>query len=136
MCLQANNLVFLTEEQVLEIHQECISSFGGMNGVRDRNLFLSALNQPKQTIGGEYLYGSIYKMAVAYLFFFAKNHAFLDGNKRVALKTCYIFLGLNCAALIMDNNEAEDLVLGCVEDRYDIEKLTEIIMENTAYYYA
>jgi len=109
-----------------------IKDFGGKGGVRDENLLLSSVGQPQQTFGGNYLYDTIFKMAACYLFSFAKNHAFFDGNKRVALKTCYHFLDLNRYETLLTNDEFCELVLGCVNDRYSIDEIAKIIEENVA----
>lgn len=121
----------MREEQVLAIHKKCIEQFGGKDGLRDKNLFLSALGQPAHTFDGEYLYDSIYKMAAVYLFSFAKDHAFFDGNKRVALQTCYLFLYFNNVDLLLSNDEFCDLILGCIEGKYDLNKIAGVIEKNS-----
>jgi death on curing protein len=59
------------------------------------NAFLSALNQPKATFGGQDLYPTVYDKAAAYLFFIAEAQAFLNGNKRVAIGVALDFLAMN-----------------------------------------
>jgi hypothetical protein len=73
---------FLDLEEVLEIHALELDEFGGIAGVRDRGLLESAVEQPRATAFGELLHADLFEMAAAYLFHIAKNHAFLDGNKR------------------------------------------------------
>lgn len=89
MCFQSNDIVFLTEEQVLKIHDLCLSEFGGKEGFANEHMFYSALYQPQTSFGGEYLYKTIYEMAAAYLISFSKGHCFMDGNKRTGLKNLF-----------------------------------------------
>lgn len=60
-------------------------------GIKDASLFMSALNEPRQTYGGKDLYPTILHKAAVYLRSFAFNHAFHNGNKRTALMAMIIF---------------------------------------------
>lgn len=83
---------FLSFEAVIAIHHDQISTFGGAHGLRDKKLLESALGQAQQT----YAYTkSIYEAAAQYCFSLAKNHAFVDGNKRTAADSMLTFLVLN-----------------------------------------
>ncbi|MEG4329587.1 Fic family protein, partial [Microcoleus sp. herbarium5] len=73
---------FLFLDEVLELHDDQISSFGGTPGVRDEGLLESALAQPQATFGGQFLHSTISEQAAAYLYHIAMNHPFIDGNKR------------------------------------------------------
>lgn len=86
---------FLSEQDILLIHTELIAEFGGAQGVRDPGLLASALAQPSATSGGTFLHRGLHEMAAAYLYHIARNHAFIDGNKRTALIACLTFLDLN-----------------------------------------
>lgn len=128
--MQNKNIIFLTEKQVIELHEEQIALFGGKPGIRDKNLFLSSLGEPQQTFDGKYLYASIYDMASAYLYSFAKNHAFFDGNKRIAFRTFAAFLRINKYDLLFTNDEAEKLILDCVNNNITKAEISKIIEEN------
>ncbi len=86
---------FITLAEVIEIHKNQISLYGGQEGIRDINLLSSALALPKSTFDGEYLHKNIYEMAAAYAYHICPNHPFIDGNKRVALVTALVFLEFN-----------------------------------------
>ena len=86
---------FLSLAEVLEIHQDQVSRYGGTLGIRDIELLKSAIGMPMATYGGEFLHTDIYEMAAAYLFHLVKNHPFLDGNKRVGAVAALVFLALN-----------------------------------------
>ncbi|MDQ7012628.1 MAG: Fic family protein [Planctomycetota bacterium] len=62
-----------------------VAQYGGDPGLRDRGLLESALAQPRQAFGGEFAHTYPFGMAAAYAFHIAKNHPFIDGNKRAAL---------------------------------------------------
>ncbi|WP_228056450.1 type II toxin-antitoxin system death-on-curing family toxin [Microcoleus sp. LEGE 07076] len=83
---------FISLEEVLELHDDQISSFGGTPGVRDEGLLESALAQPQATFCGQLLHQKIAEQAAAYLYHIAMNHPFIDGNKRSAFAVADTFL--------------------------------------------
>lgn len=90
----ATDPVWLTEGQVRMLHAESLRLFGGAPGVRDEGLLQSALGRPRNL----WAYGesaTLFDLAAAYAFGLAKNHAFVDGNKRVALLAIRAFLFRN-----------------------------------------
>jgi death-on-curing protein len=87
--------LFLTLDEVLGIHADQIRRYGGSPGLRDLGLMKSALGMPETTFEGEFLHGTLFEKAAAYLFHIARNHPFVDGNKRTALMCALVFLGLN-----------------------------------------
>ena len=92
-------------EVVLAVHQMLLAEHGGSNGIRDQGLLDSALNRPKQ----RYTYQqpvSLFELAAAYSFGIARNHPFVDGNKRVALTVGAIFLEINGYSLNAPESEA------------------------------
>ncbi len=101
---------FLTLDEVFAIHADQIKRYGGSAGIRDRGLLESALAMPQAQFGGVYLHTDIFLMAAAYLFHLAQNHAFIDGNKRVAAVTALLFLSLNGIELTATEEEFEELV--------------------------
>ena len=101
----------LSLDEVLELHADQISSFGGTDGVRDEGLLESALAQPQATFGGQFLHRTISEQAAAYLYHIAMNHPFIDGNKRTAFAVTDTFLRLNGCALNLKDDRAYDLVM-------------------------
>ncbi|MGA2770780.1 MAG: type II toxin-antitoxin system death-on-curing family toxin [Bryobacteraceae bacterium] len=87
--------VFLTLDEVLEIHEQQILRYGGSAGLRDAAGLESAVATPQATFGGEVLHTSIPAMAAAYLFHLCQNHPFVDGNKRVGANAAIAFLLMN-----------------------------------------
>lgn len=109
--------VFLTFEDVIETHRVQIARFGGATGVRDVGLLQSAVLMPLAQFGGTFLHKDLFEMAAAYLFHLAKNHPFIDGNKRVGLMAALMFLALNGYDVDVDGEKLEKLVLEVVEGK-------------------
>jgi len=84
--------VFIDLPIALLIHQEQIEAFGGSHGLRNQNGLESALGQAQQTWSYT---KDIYETAAQYGYSLARNHAFVDGNKRVAAACMLVFLDLN-----------------------------------------
>jgi len=84
-----------TVEAVIAIHSEVLAAHGGGSGIRSRELLESAVAAPQATMRGAPMMSDPIEIAAAYLFYLCANHAFVDGNKRVALATCLVFLSEN-----------------------------------------
>lgn len=106
-----NNCLHLTVEIVEEIHAEAISRFGGSDGLRDRAMLESAVATPQASFGGTSPYSDVVEIAAAYLFYLCGNHPFVDGNKRVGLGACLVFLRLNGYRPAPDSEDWEVLTL-------------------------
>jgi len=108
---QPGDCIHLTVEMVLEIHAEAIGHFGGSAGLREPALLESAVVTPQASFGGRSPYADTIEIAAAYLFYLSSNHPFVDGNKRVALGSCLVFLQLNGYKPGPDSQEWETLTL-------------------------
>ena len=89
-----NEPTWLTEQMVLAIHEDLISQYGGLSGVRDSPLLAASLARPQHKFSYQSAV-SLSRLAAAYGFALCKNHPFMDGNKRTAFMAMYVFLGLN-----------------------------------------
>jgi death-on-curing protein len=107
--------VFLELDEVLSLHASRIERYGGSYGLRDVGLLRSALAVPQATFDGDFLHGTLYEMAAAYLFHLVRNHPFVDGNKRVALLCALVFLGLNGLSLAAPPDALTALVEGAAD---------------------
>jgi death-on-curing protein len=103
--------VFLSLDEILEIHDQQIERYGGSHGLRDTAGLESAVATPQATFGGEFLHTSIPAMAAAYLFHLCQNHAFIDGNKRVGANAAITFLLMNQWEPIFGEDELVSVVL-------------------------
>ena len=88
-------MIKLTKEQILTLHSELIKMTGGSDGIRDIGLLESALETPFQSYGGEELYPSIQAKAARLCYGLVKNHAMVDGNKRIGVHAMLVFLSVN-----------------------------------------
>lgn len=98
--------VFPTLEETLELHRVLLERFGGLAGVRDRGLLQSALARPQTGY-----YDTLWLQAAALLQSLGRNHAFVDGNKRVAFALTAIFLRLNGHRIVVGAAEAESFLI-------------------------
>jgi len=85
---------WVLNEIVIAVHQMLIAEHGGSLGIRDEGLLESALTRPRQVFFYE-AEATIFDLAASYGFGLAKNHPFIDGNKRAALSIAAIFLEIN-----------------------------------------
>lgn len=106
---------FLDLDEVLALHEDQIRRYGGMPGLRDLGLLSSAVAMPAATFEGEHLHEDLFAMAAAYLFHLAKNHPFVDGNKRIALAASLAFLWINGQRVEAQEDDLVDLVLGVAD---------------------
>ena len=101
---------FLSLDEALAIQERLIDRFGGDHGVRDRGLLESALFRPQTGY-----YTHIEEMAAALFESFLINHAFVDGNKRIAFFATDVFLRLNGWKLNITADEGESFIVGMLE---------------------
>jgi death-on-curing protein len=87
--------LFLSVEEVMDLHADQLRLFGGSAGLRDRGALESAGGTPAATFDGAFLHDDLFHMAAAYAFHIAENQPFIDGNKRVALNAALVFLDIN-----------------------------------------
>ena len=120
-----------TVDAVLAIHQEVLAANGGSDEIRNKGLLESAIAAPQATIFGEPVFQEGLEIAAAYLFYLCQNHPFVDGNKRVALATCLIFLSEN--GLLQNEDLNADawarFTLDVASSKYDREGVTKKLRE-------
>ena len=119
---------FLTAGQVLVLHQLGLMEFGGLSGVRDSQGLASAIAQPEAGTSAGYLHTYPFGMAAAYCFHLAKNHPFLDGNKRVAWSAMRVFLHQAGFLLRVPVEDAVDVMTRVITGHYskaDVEEWIE-----------
>ncbi len=125
------SIEFLTYDDVIQIHAHQIATYGGDPGLRDSGLLMSALAMPSSGFSGDYFHAFPAEMAAAYLFHLAKNHPFVDGNKRVGLAAALTFLKLNHIDLIAQPIELEDLTLAVACGNLDKAGIAEFFRSHT-----
>ena len=125
------NPTFLSLDEVLALHADQISRYGGETGIRDLALLRSAIAMPQAMFAGEWLHPSLPEMAAAYLFHLVRNHPFVDGNKWAGLICALVFLGLNDAEVVAKPDELLEVVLGVAEGRTDKAQVAVFLRDNT-----
>ena len=89
------DILFLTLEEVLALHDDAIAFAGGSSGLRSIDLLQGAIAQPEASFAGQLANAFPFGMAAAYAYHLSRNHPFVDGNKRVALSAAVVFLYMN-----------------------------------------
>ena len=123
-----NEPQWLLEPAVQLLHEELIQKYGGMSGLRDPGLLSGSLAKPKNLFA--YTGASLPELAAAYGYGLAKNHCFIDGNKRVALAALTVFLRLNGFELVTSPSEAVKMMLRVASSTATQEDLSGWIAEN------
>ena len=109
-------MIFLDLDALLHVAQRTL----GMAPVaRDYGLLESALGRPQTTVFGEDAYPGLHEKAAALLHSLARNHALVDGNKRLALAATIAFHGINGVRLTLSNDEAYELVMNVATGELD-----------------
>jgi death-on-curing protein len=123
------SVVWIEESVVLALHEEHLAEHGGPVGVRDRGLLESALFRPQNLIG----YGDpdLAALAAAYGFGLARNHPFIDGNKRTAFTVMELFLALNGQELIADDPSCIVTILKLADGSLTEAEFADWIRANT-----
>lgn len=115
-----------TVEAVLAIHAEVLAAHGGGEGIRSMELLESAVAAPQATMMGSPMISEPVEIAAAYLYYPCCNHPFVDGNKRMALATCLVFLSENdlLPNEDLDANAWENLTLAVAASLLSREEIT------------
>jgi death-on-curing protein len=113
---------------VLAIHDEQLTIHGGSAGLRDAALLESALGRPRNKWA--YENAELPELAAAYGYGIARNHPFVDGNKRTALLAIYTFLGVNGIDFIVPEADAAAMILALAAGEVSEENLAQWIRDN------
>lgn len=123
-------MIKLTKAQVLLLHSSLITEFGGIDGIRDEGLLDSAINAPFQTYAGQFLYPTVQLKAAQLCFGLVKNHAFVDGNKRIGAHSMLVFLALNGIELEYSQKELYEIILDVACGKTDTGNLNNWILSH------
>lgn len=121
---------FLTKEVVLHYHRDQLGRYGGKDGIRSIELLESALAQPEASFGGEFVHADIFHMAAAYGYHVCQNHPFVDGNKRTALITMYMFLYVNGYQITSDKKVLYAVIMDLAKGSLSKDELREFLATN------
>lgn len=123
-------MIVLDKEQILRIHASLIETTGGSDGIRDEGMLDLALNNPFQPFGGKELYPSIQSKAARLCFGLVKNHAMIDGNKRLGAHVMLVFLALNGYELSYSQKELSGVILALASGDIGEKEILQWIIEH------
>jgi death-on-curing protein len=121
---------WISKKALLLLHEESLSEFGGRRGIRDEGLLESALARP-QHIHTYNPDASLAELAASYGYGVAKNHAFIDGNKRAAFLSIGLFLAINGRRLIASQVDAIETMLAVAAGSMTEQQLALWIAQNS-----
>lgn len=125
---EASESRWITYEQTIAIHSRQLRRFGGAPGLRDEGILQSALDRPINK--WRYEQSKLPELAAAYAYGLAKNHAFVDGNKRIAFMSMMIFLIKNDVTFSPDPAEATTIILALAAGEVSEQSLACWIRDN------
>jgi death-on-curing protein len=119
---------WLNRQIIIAIHDEQLAIHGGASGLRDEGMLESALDRPKNKWSDEN--AELPELAAADAFAIARNHPFIDGNKRTSLLALYTFLGVNGIDFNVPEADAAAMILSLAAGEVSEESLTRWIRDN------
>ncbi|MBW4607939.1 MAG: type II toxin-antitoxin system death-on-curing family toxin [Hassallia sp. WJT32-NPBG1] len=123
---------YLTLKEVLELYHRIVEQSGGSAGISNMGGLESAIAQPQMTFAGEELYPTIVEKASALGFSLIKNHAFIDGNKRIGHAAMEVFLVLNGFEINAAVDEQEQVILQVASGKLGRDEFTEWLRSHIA----
>lgn len=123
-------MIVLAKEQIIKLHEYLIRETGGSQGLRDDSLLDAAIHAPFQSYDGIDMFPSIQQKAARLGFGLVKNHAFIDGNKRIGAHVMLVFLALNKIELVYEQSELSDVILKIASDEYGFPELLQWILNH------
>ncbi len=120
--------IWLTVEIAVAIHEAQLAEHGGPSGIRDAGMLESAIERARN----KFAYGEtdMATLAAAYGFGIARNHPFIDGNKRTSLMAIYTFLGVNDVEFIVAEEDFAAIILSLAAGEVSEESLARWIRDN------
>ncbi len=116
---------FLTLGEVLSLQRRILAETGGAAGTRDLGAILSSIAQPRVSVGGVDAYPTLIDKAAALGYALARNHGFIDGNKRIAHAAMEVFLMVNGVEIQAPIDEQERIMLSLAAGELSRAALTE-----------
>lgn len=123
-------MIRLTKEQVVLLHSQLIRETGGIDGIRDEGLLESALEAPFQSYGDQELFLTVQSKAARLCYGLIKNHAMLDGNKRIGTHAMLVFLALNGVELSYTQRELYEEILSVAAGETEMEELLQWVIRH------
>ena len=123
-------MIVLTKEQIIFLHTQLIASTGGSDGIRDNGLLESAIASPFQIFDNEEAFPTTLQKAARLCYGLVKNHAFVDGNKRIGAHAMLVFLELNKIELDYTQQDLSETILKVAAGEYGFEDLLRWVIDH------
>lgn len=123
-------MIFLTIDEIIELHSKLIEKTGGCQGIRDKNLIESAIYSSMASFADTEIYPSIEEKAAKIMFSLTNNHAFTDGNKRIGILVMLLTLELNAVKVKYSQSELINLGLSVADGSSDYYQILNWIQEH------
>lgn len=108
-------MIWITADDVIQIHSRVIQRSGGMDGLRDRASLEAAVSAPMQSFGGQDLYPTTVEKIARLGYGLASNHAFVDGNKRIGAMMTQLLLKWNGFQMLLRSGELADMFIAIAD---------------------
>ena len=125
------DIVWIDKHETLTIHAQQLAEHGGSDGIRDEGLLESALARPLNLLAYSEETPSLAQLAAAYGFGIARNHPFVDGNKRTALVVTFTFLLVNGVQITAPKEDRYFVFYDLAAGRLSEEELSAWLEQNT-----
>jgi len=121
---------YLTDAELVEIHDSVIGLIGGMSGLRDTAALASCVAQPKTAVFGQERFPTLFDKAAAYCYFIVRLHPFFDGNKRTGLVAAVTFLLDHDVRPIFDEDRMHEAIIDVATGKLGVEDLAELFRQS------
>ena len=118
-------------EDIIRIHEVVIRNIGGSEGLRDAGALSMCVAKPASAFGGTEIYTTVFTKAAALLESLARNHAFVDGNKRTSFLAALYIIENNGYKTFFNNKDIEETVLRVVTEKLSIEAIAQWLEKNS-----
>lgn len=122
---------YLSLEEILRLHFQVISDYGGSHGVREEGRLKSVVESPALEVFGVEQYEGLFRKAAVYMRNIIGDHPFFDGNKRTGTTTAAVFLLRNGFELTAMPRDLEDFAVSIATDHLDVEAIASWLEANT-----
>jgi death-on-curing protein len=124
-------MVLPTAEDIIRIHEVVLRKIGGSEGLRDAGLLAMCADRPRAAFGGKDMYPTVFLKAAAALESIARNHAFVDGNKRTAFMTALYIIENNGYVTFFEQKDIEETMVRVVTDKLTLKEIAAWLEKNS-----
>lgn len=124
-------MILPTAEDIIRLHEVVLRKTGGSDGLRDAGALSMCAERPRAAFGGKDMYPAVFTKAAAALESIARNHVFVDGNKRTAFMTALYIIENNGYETFFSNKDIEETIIKIVIEKSSIEQIATWLEKNS-----